>query len=174
MSEKAEMIDFRSLQGNQYDLLEQLGFEKPKAVERDYQPLYSYFNLNRTECSLSRVLFLGYEYEDKYTVPEYQRDLVWTLEQKQALAESIILGNPIGDFIANELVLDKDGNREYRLIDGQQRINTLREFVSGHFPTKSSIKLTVKQEVQIYLGRNCGGTMHTAEEINKAASFLKN
>ena len=36
---------------------------------------------------------------DKYIVPDYQRGLVWKLENKQHFIAAIMSGSPIGDFI---------------------------------------------------------------------------
>lgn len=73
--------------------------------------------------------------------PGYQRNKVWKdNRRKSLLIESLMLRIPIPAFYFYE---NEDG--EYQVIDGQQRLTTIREFVSGKF------KLSGLE----YLGREC-------------------
>ena len=59
--------------------------------------------------------------------PGYQRNRVWKdNRRKSLLIESLMLRIPIPAFYFYE---NEDG--EYQVIDGQQRLATIREFVSG-------------------------------------------
>jgi hypothetical protein len=60
--------------------------------------------------------------------PEYQRRLRWTAAQKSRLIESLLLNIPIPPVFFYE----SDAAR-YEVMDGQQRLNTIREFFSGSF-----------------------------------------
>lgn len=60
--------------------------------------------------------------------PEYQRRLRWTNGQKSKLIESLLLNIPIPPVFFYE----SDAAR-YEVMDGQQRMNTIREFFSGDF-----------------------------------------
>ena len=61
--------------------------------------------------------------------PGYQRNRVWKdNRRKSLLIESLMLRIPIPAFYFYE---NEDG--EYQVIDGQQRLATIREFVSGKF-----------------------------------------
>ncbi|MCE8420012.1 DUF262 domain-containing protein [Rhodovulum sulfidophilum] len=60
--------------------------------------------------------------------PEYQRRLRWTTSQKSRLIESLLLNIPIPPVFFYE----SDAAR-YEVMDGQQRLNTIREFFSGSF-----------------------------------------
>lgn len=60
-------------------------------------------------------------------VPKYQRKFVWQDEMKCRFVESLFLGVPIPPLFA--FTLDESGNLE--LIDGVQRLSTIKEFVSG-------------------------------------------
>lgn len=60
--------------------------------------------------------------------PEYQRRLRWTTAQKSRLIESLLLNIPIPPVFFYE----SDAAR-YEVMDGQQRLNTIREFFSGSF-----------------------------------------
>ena len=67
-------------------------------------------------------------YSDKvFTVPRYQRGIVWSAKQKAELIDSIKKGLPFGT-----LLLYKDSKTNiYQVIDGLQRSNTVLEFVNN-------------------------------------------
>ncbi|MDM1503934.1 DUF262 domain-containing protein [Myroides marinus] len=60
-------------------------------------------------------------------VPTYQRDFVWQEVMQSRFIESIFMGVPIQPLFAFEL--DEDGNLE--LLDGVQRLSSIKSFVDG-------------------------------------------
>jgi hypothetical protein len=74
---------------------------------------------------------------------EFQRGLVWTLDQKKLLIESIYNQIEIGKVVLRKRSFDwvekrvKAGKFEHTafadLVDGKQRVNALVEFISGKF-----------------------------------------
>lgn len=60
--------------------------------------------------------------------PEYQRRLRWTPTQKSKLIESLLLNIPVPPVFFYE----SDAAR-YEVMDGQQRLNTIRDFFEGGF-----------------------------------------
>ena len=66
--------------------------------------------------------------------PDYQRDLVWTEEDKVALIDSIFNNIDIGKFC----LVHNDYTQEYlyEIIDGKQRLNAICEFYENRFPYK--------------------------------------
>lgn len=60
--------------------------------------------------------------------PSYQRDSVWTADQRLALVRSILSGIPIGAVFLNTR---PDPVEPYRVVDGRQRIEAMRDFVAG-------------------------------------------
>jgi hypothetical protein len=74
--------------------------------------------------------------------PDFQRHLVWDQMQKSRLIESILLRIPLPMFYFAE---DKDG--KLSVVDGLQRISTVKEFMENKFPLKN---------LQ-YLEDSCGG-----------------
>ena len=64
--------------------------------------------------------------------PVYQRDLVWSLEQKQSFIKSLFnkRAKVTPTFLVNPNKI-KDGY--YEVLDGKQRISTILEFVKGGF-----------------------------------------
>ncbi|MGA1982616.1 MAG: DUF262 domain-containing protein [Acidobacteriaceae bacterium] len=64
-------------------------------------------------------------------VPEFQRGYVWPLKQASRFIESLLLGLPVpGIFLSTEPSTNK-----LLVIDGQQRLSTLRAFYDGIFPS---------------------------------------
>ncbi|GHV67034.1 hypothetical protein FACS1894199_11690 [Bacteroidia bacterium] len=58
--------------------------------------------------------------------PDFQRNEVWTIEKKSRLIESLMLKIPIPMFYVSA-----DENGVYSVVDGLQRLSTIRDFVLG-------------------------------------------
>jgi hypothetical protein len=73
--------------------------------------------------------------EDKlYVNRRYQRKLVWTLEEKQRLIESILQRYPVPAIL---LAQREDIPGTYEIIDGLQRLHAIVSFIETSFPTIS-------------------------------------
>lgn len=66
------------------------------------------------------------------TAPGYQRRLRWTNKKRSLLIESFLLNIPVPPVF----LFEHDYN-EYEVIDGRQRIETIRAFLSNDFPLSS-------------------------------------
>lgn len=77
--------------------------------------------------------------------PDFQRNLVWNSFQKSRLIESILLRIPLPMFYFAE---DEDGNLS--VVDGLQRISTIKEFMDNKFPLKNLQYLTESCEGRYY------------------------
>jgi hypothetical protein len=62
---------------------------------------------------------------DRYYVPAYQRELVWTPAKQAKFIESVLMGLPIPFVFFWQ---DKDGRME--IVDGSQRLRTIRDFMA--------------------------------------------
>lgn len=64
--------------------------------------------------------------------PEYQRDLVWTTEQKQAFIKALMIGDVD---LCPTLIAEpySKGKREYEVLDGKQRMMAVIEYIRGKF-----------------------------------------
>ncbi|ENL0918877.1 DUF262 domain-containing protein [Vibrio cholerae] len=62
----------------------------------------------------------------------YQRKLVWTLEEKQKLIESILNKYPIPAILIAE---SEDKKGQYEIIDGLQRLHAMMSFIEVSFKT---------------------------------------
>jgi len=78
-------------------------------------------------------------------VPDFQRNYVWTFRQACRFVESLLLGLPVpGVFLARE-----EPTGKFLILDGRQRITTLRFFYEGIFnPTGKNPKVFELADVQ--------------------------
>jgi len=92
--------------------------------------------------------------------PDFQRNLVWNSFQKSRLIESILLRIPLPMFYFAE---DEEGNLS--VVDGLQRISTIKEFMDNKFPLK---KLQ-------YLNESCEGRYYETKgkKIGLDPKYLK-
>jgi Protein of unknown function DUF262 len=70
----------------------------------------------------------------------YQRKLVWTLEEKQKLVESVLRKYPIP-----AILLAERDTGDYEVIDGLQRLYSLMSFIETAFPTEEGRVFDVAQ-----------------------------
>ncbi len=125
-------------------------------------------------------------------LPPWQRPEVWTVEQKRRFIEGVFLGLGCGYYVTNGQ--DWVGNGDSApmsgwLIDGQQRISAIRDFLSGDLVVFDDVRFTemsVPEQrrfghtpfpcfeleycaventlLDLYDRLNFGGTTHTAEQ----------
>ena len=62
--------------------------------------------------------------------PDFQRRPVWTGRQKSNLIESILSGFPVPE-IYMQIITEPDGRSEYVVVDGQQRVTAILDFVGA-------------------------------------------
>ena len=88
----------------------------------------------------------------KVTIPEFQRRLVWKKNKRDELIASIKRGYPFGTLLMYR-DLDSEGNDErYKLIDGLQRTQTLRQY-SGN-PNSSFVETELPEDLVNAMARN--------------------
>jgi hypothetical protein len=66
-----------------------------------------------------------------FILPPFQRPPVWTLDQKIRFVESAWMGLPLGEYIWNDAM---GTPYDQWLLDGQQRITALYEYMADGFP----------------------------------------
>ena len=79
--------------------------------------------------------------------PEFQRNEVWKCEAQSRLIESLLIRIPIPAFY-----MDATNDEKWLVVDGQQRLSTLRQFVIDKSDTK--LRLTGLE----FLGRELDGS----------------
>jgi hypothetical protein len=66
--------------------------------------------------------------------PEFQREGVWPRAAKSYLIDSILNSRPIPPIYMQRSTSVQTGRSEFAIIDGQQRIRAIKEFLSDGFP----------------------------------------
>ena len=65
--------------------------------------------------------------ENKFIIPQFQRNVVWKKKKREAFLRNVLDGDPFGII----LIRERDG--KYELIDGLQRISTIKDFIKNPF-----------------------------------------
>ncbi len=112
--------------------------EQIKDIEKDYnyrlvewpiEVLVKKFVSKASNKSYKELLPRGAEQFSVIIVPDFQRDFVWDDPMKAKFIESIFMKIPIPPLFAFQL--DDEGNLE--LLDGVQRLSTIKAFVNDEF-----------------------------------------
>ena len=64
--------------------------------------------------------------------PPFQRKPVWSSSNKSYLIDTILHDLPVPE-IYIQVKTDKEGNTKYIVVDGQQRIRSILEFIDGEY-----------------------------------------
>ena len=64
----------------------------------------------------------------------YQRDYVWTEKEQQEFFKSLLSGYPVGHISLAEIDFDENSSYSYEVVDGKQRLTTLKLFLSNEIP----------------------------------------
>lgn len=68
-----------------------------------------------------------------YVNRKYQRKLVWTLDEKKSLIDTVFKKYPIPMFLIASYIDDADKETKWEIIDGLQRINAIVSFIDGDY-----------------------------------------
>lgn len=131
---------------------------------------------------------------------ELQRGLVWDLERKKALIDSIYRRIKIGGVTVLELKdADKNNSPRFGVIDGKQRLNAILGFIKNEFPDNeglfwrdlskedrytfvgdTALPMTILSEkcsdadiIRLFIRMNTQGIPQDAEHIAKLEQYLK-
>jgi len=77
-----------------------------------------------------RALDKLYKRRDRYDIPDWQRDEVWSVDKKRRLIDSILRGWKLPKFYFQKT---HDNPDEFDVVDGQQRLTAIWEFLDGEF-----------------------------------------
>lgn len=126
--------------------------------------------------------------------PDYQRDHVWSEDQKIAYLEYVMKGGLSGkEIYFNCPGWSSDYSGVTELVDGKQRVDAILRFVNNeievfgkylfgdfdrlgtncHVILKMNTLKTRKEILNWYLEFNSGGTIHTEEELDKVRKMLE-
>lgn len=160
--------------------------------------IFYYSDMSRFQYmqrDISSLVHCAYYFGINMT-PDYQRDLVWTLEDKVKLIDSIFNYVDIGKFSFIQLdFVDRSGPL-YEILDGKQRINALLDFYEGRFKyrgktyhemhcrdqahfdhysvswAETTEQLTPEQKYRYFLRLNTGGQPQDPAHIEYVRSLL--
>ena len=148
----------------------------------------SFYN-SSLDSLLHKVYHSGVDFN-----PDYQRELVWNMEQKLSLIDSIFNNIDIGKFTF--IKLDYSRDLIYEILDGKQRLSTLCEFYEDRFEWKGkkfselcfsdahhftgfpiiwgeTEKLTDQQIYKLFIKMNTSGTPVDKDHLDKIKSLIK-
>lgn len=93
----------------------------------------------RASASARSLHFFTAHRDDLDVNPPYQRGEVWGVKRRRNLIKSLLSGVPIPAIVVNDRMgagfegWDADNDPAYVVVDGKQRVTTLRAFVDGKF-----------------------------------------
>lgn len=82
--------------------------------------------------------------------PEYQRGYIWKNGFKDKLIYSIIMQYPIGNINIRVLNNPNDKGAKREIVDGQQRLSTIRDFVNNNYEIKGEWAEKIIQVIKEY------------------------
>ena len=85
--------------------------------------------------SVSRALDKIYKRRDRYEIPEWQRQEVWTQSKKQNLIDSVLRGWKLPKFY---FLKTSEEPEQFDVVDGQQRLVSIFEFFDNELPLSPS------------------------------------
>lgn len=100
--------------------------------------------------------------------PKYQRNYIWKNDFKDKLIYSIIKSYPIGSIIVRKLNEPNEKGAVSEIVDGQQRLTTIYDFVEGKYEITSEFSRKIIEEIESFYGDKLGS------EFQKLKKKLKN
>lgn len=100
--------------------------------------------------------------------PKYQRNYIWKNEFKDKLIYSIIKSYPIGNIIIRQLKTPNEKGAKSEIVDGQQRLTTIYEFIEGKYEIHSDFSRKIIEEIKEFYGER------TDTEFEKLKKKLNN
>src|SRR5262245_4110530 len=88
------------------------------------------------QSSRKSVTSLNQEFEsgDTYIDESFQRRSVWLQKNKIRLIETILKGFPMPEIYLWDQSADaKTGKQKHSVVDGQQRLTAIKEYIGGQF-----------------------------------------
>ena len=86
--------------------------------------------------------------------PDYQRGFIWSSEFKNKLIYSVIKQYPIGSISIRELNSKNSKGALQEVVDGQQRLTTLYNFINDEYRISGEIAKTIALDISDYLENN--------------------
>lgn len=124
--------------------------------DKDDTPIPHQYEITSYGADYTVEMIIGRLKKGKIFVPDFQRGYVWTVKDASRFVESLLLGLPVpGIFLA----VEKNTNKRL-IIDGQQRLESLRRFYDTKFNGKPFKLKGVQGDLN-------GKTYHELSEWNR-------
>ena len=164
--------------------------EYPEMIHKEKE-----YWINSRRTSLNELIRTTNYYFGIDNEPDYQRELVWSEDDKVALIDSIFKDIDIGQFVLIHVGYSLGHN--YEILDGKQRLNALCEFFEGRFKYKGLTyaemhphdkshfnnfgivigetrdTLTKKQKLDYFLRLNTRGKDQTADHLDRVKRMFE-
>lgn len=105
--------------------------------------------------------------------PDYQREYVWSDEFKFKLVYSLVRNYPIGNITVRKLSADEKGQVNSEVVDGQQRLTTIFDFLEGRLLIKGEDAFNIFDEVHNLYTEKERGSKDVSNLIKKFKSKKK-
>ena len=103
--------------------------------------------------------------EGEISIPNFQRGWVWSHAKASKLIESFLLGLPVP-----AIFLYREPSKKHLVIDGQQRLRTIRAFFDGELPDGSKFIL---KDVSLQWEGKCYEDLAESEKLDLRDSVLR-
>jgi uncharacterized protein with ParB-like and HNH nuclease domain len=110
---------------HQSDINEDLLPERMELASEDVLSRVVSYNLSYTVSNISDMISHG----DINVTPEFQRDFLWDLKKASLFVDSLLVGLPTPSLILGK----RKSDDKYIVIDGQQRLLTIMNFLAGRY-----------------------------------------
>jgi hypothetical protein len=102
-----------------------------------YDPTATDIDIREEPQTIYELVVRKYNKGKVIISPNFQRGFVWSKKQMSQFVESVLLNFPLPP-----LYINQDINGNYIVVDGRQRITTLRQFISDEFKLQNLEALT--------------------------------
>lgn len=152
--------------------------------------------VNKSVCPIHR--FILHDKDNELRFPNFQRDYVWTDEDKIKLIESIFDNIEIGRIVLHEEFNPKKSKDTwcYEVIDGKQRLGAILDYTKDKFKVRGKLfsdlidldkkgfsfvtipvsevkNLPRKYQLDLFIKVNTTGVRMSEEHLNKVKDELK-
>lgn len=105
--------------------------------------------------------------KETIVVPPFQREPSWQLSAKQSYIESLIKGYPGGVIYLRKVIIE-DGTQLWEIVDGRNRLTSIKLFLSGRITNRNNFETLSKEEfkkIEMCIGILTNYTNHEIEDF---------
>lgn len=136
--------------------------------------IYNKINITPTALPLLNILndIANTEYNGLDLSTDYQKSYIWDQKEKEKLIFSLVLNYPIGNIIINQLEKPNKINAMTEIVDGRQRLTTIKDFCNNNLEIKGKIKRKIIETIAIILNNSQKqNNIDIMEKLKNSKSF---